>query len=155
PDGRQILWIDVEGALDQVLAGAQATLSRCDAVYVEVETAAAWPGQMIDVDVIHHLGQHGLLPVGRDIQRSWQYNLLFVHERHYRSNLVQKLRDRQLREAAGAPREASPSEVPGAARAAPDAADSTAARARRQARQRAAAAPVSQPRTAPHGPTPQ
>jgi FkbM family methyltransferase len=73
------IWIDVEGALARVFAGAERTLRNCQAVYVEMEAVARWEDQMIDADVVSHLANYGLEPALRDIQRHrWQYNAIFV-----------------------------------------------------------------------------
>jgi FkbM family methyltransferase len=76
------LWIDVEGAIGRVLAGAEATLSTCALLYAELEPSdQMWPGQMLDVEVIRRLAEFGLVPVLRDVYRQdWQYNALFVRE---------------------------------------------------------------------------
>jgi len=77
-DERLVAWIDVEGALEQVLSGARETLSRASLVFVEVESTAMWEGQWLDVDVARWFGEIGLVPVMRDYQRPGQYNLVFV-----------------------------------------------------------------------------
>ena len=74
------LWIDVEGGVAEVLEGGQLTLARSRLVYVEVETRQRWNGQWTDRQVIDHLRQFNLYPVARDIQQTWQYNLLFLGE---------------------------------------------------------------------------
>lgn len=74
------LWIDVEGGVAEVLKGGPLTLARSHLVYVEVETRQRWKGQWTDREVIDHLRQFNLHAVARDIQQSWQYNLLFLSE---------------------------------------------------------------------------
>lgn len=78
PDDRLVVWIDVEGASQQVLAGGHEVLARADAVYIEVERDAAWHGQWLDVDVARYFEEIGKVPVMRDIQRPHQYNVLFL-----------------------------------------------------------------------------
>jgi FkbM family methyltransferase len=78
PDDRLVVWVDVEGASQQVLAGGHAVLARADAVYIEVEKDARWHGQWLDVDVARYFGELGKVPVLRDIQRPHQYNVVFV-----------------------------------------------------------------------------
>ena len=73
-----VLWIDVEGALAQVFAGAERTLRNCQAIYVEMEAVARWEGQWIDTDVVSHLANYGLKPVLRDIQKRRFYNAIFT-----------------------------------------------------------------------------
>lgn len=73
-----VLWIDAEGAAGDVLIGGAASLARCRAVLVEVETRPYWDGQMLDGQIFALLNEAGLVPVGRDVQRSWQYNAIFL-----------------------------------------------------------------------------
>src|SRR5262245_44024048 len=73
------MWIDVEGALASVLAGAERTLRSCQAVLVELEAIENWQGQMVDLDAMSYLASRGLKPMLRDIQKEgWQYNAIFV-----------------------------------------------------------------------------
>lgn len=72
------LWIDVEGGVAEVFKGGEATLARSRLVYVEVETRQRWKEQWTDRQVIDYLREFDLHGVARDIQQSWQYNLLFL-----------------------------------------------------------------------------
>lgn len=74
------LWIDVEGAVSKVLSGATRALSCCQALYVEVEKTQRWAGQSLDTDVANTLLDAGLVAVARDIQREWQYNIIYVRQ---------------------------------------------------------------------------
>jgi FkbM family methyltransferase len=81
-----VLWIDVEGAARQVLAGATRTLAASLAVYIEVEATPRWEGQILAPEVSERLAPYGLWPVLRDVQREsggrdWQYNVLYLSER--------------------------------------------------------------------------
>lgn len=76
--GAVALWIDVEGAMGQVLAGGAATLRRCVALFAELETTARWPGQTLAHEVLPAITQAGLVPLLADTQREWQFNVLFV-----------------------------------------------------------------------------
>ena len=79
PDARIAIWVDVEGALSQMLGGAAATLRRTDVLMVEVETVRLWNGQRwLANDVVLALAEAGLAPVARDIQSRHQYNVVFV-----------------------------------------------------------------------------
>lgn len=78
PADRVVAWIDVEGALEQVIGGGAETLARADVVYVEVEDAPLWDGQWLDTDVARWFREAGLVPILRDLQRPPQYNLLLV-----------------------------------------------------------------------------
>lgn len=76
---RNVMWIDVEGAIGDVLDGAPETLAACVALYAEVEVAPRWAGQRLDGEVIGQLAALDFVPVLRDVQRQdWQYNALFV-----------------------------------------------------------------------------
>lgn len=76
------MWVDVEGAVDQVFGGATRLLSACDFVLVEVEARTTWDGQeWIDVDVEEAMIGAGLRPVARDAQARFQYNVLFARAR--------------------------------------------------------------------------
>lgn len=78
-DRPNALWIDVEGALGQVLAGAPRTLASCVALYAEVENLPQFEGQWLDAEVVPHLAGFGLVPVLRDVQsRGRAYNLMFL-----------------------------------------------------------------------------
>ena len=80
-DGRVAMWVDVEGAVAEVLGGAATVLTRADVVIIEVESVERWIGQRwLDSDVIEHLERFGLRAVGRDMQSRWQYNILFVRD---------------------------------------------------------------------------
>ncbi len=78
PDDRLVVWIDVEGASQQVLEGGREVLARADAVYIEVERDAAWHGQWLDVDVARYFEELDKVPAMRDIQRPHQYNVVFL-----------------------------------------------------------------------------
>ncbi|MGH3506312.1 MAG: FkbM family methyltransferase [Nocardioidaceae bacterium] len=78
---RVVVWIDVEGAADQVLEGGRDVLSQASAVYMEVESSTTWHGQWLDTDVARYFADLGLVPVMRDIQRPHQYNVVYVDRR--------------------------------------------------------------------------
>jgi FkbM family methyltransferase len=73
-----VAWIDVEGASAAVLASGEKVLSKASLVYIEVENEPVWDGQWLDVDVARFFARCGLVPVFRDVQRSHQYNVVFV-----------------------------------------------------------------------------
>lgn len=76
--GTVALWVDVEGAAKQVLGGAAATLARTRIVMIEVETRPYWQGQWLHTDICGHLMGLGLVPVARDFEYRYQFNLLFL-----------------------------------------------------------------------------
>lgn len=75
---RFALWVDVEGAAGSVLAGATDVLRRADVVIVEVEERPYWDGQALRGDIVATLRAHGLVPIARDFQTRYQFNLVFV-----------------------------------------------------------------------------
>ncbi len=89
-DQRAVAWIDVEGANDAVLQSGPGVLDRLDAVHIEVEGKPTWEGQWLDTDVAHHLAGHGLVPVARDLQKPYQYNVIYVRSRLVRQPKVMR-----------------------------------------------------------------
>ena len=83
-------WIDVEGAIREVLAGASGLLPQVAVLKVEVEDAQIWEGQLISLGVIEHLLAAGLVPVARDAEYVGQYNVLFVSGRWARHAAVRQ-----------------------------------------------------------------
>jgi FkbM family methyltransferase len=77
-DDRLVAWIDVEGASETVLRGSRSTLARASLVHIEVESEPVWGGQWLDVDVARFFADLGFVPIMRDIQRRWQYNVVFA-----------------------------------------------------------------------------
>lgn len=77
---RCVLWIDVEGAADKVLTGGREVLSKAAVVFIEVEDRGDWvwgPAWTV-ADVSAYLFDLGLVPVGRDYQTRYQYNVVYV-----------------------------------------------------------------------------
>ncbi|WP_052208241.1 FkbM family methyltransferase [Croceibacterium mercuriale] len=58
------LWIDVEGALDKVLAGAQKVLSKTLFLRAEVEWKECWVGQKLASELKEMIGAYGFSLVG-------------------------------------------------------------------------------------------
>lgn len=81
-DGSQMraaLWIDVEGAQAPVLRGAGSTLDDTDVLIVEVESRELFDGQeWLAPDVVGHLASAGFMPIARDAQSRYQFNMVFV-----------------------------------------------------------------------------
>lgn len=86
PDADRVaMWVDVEGAADQVLRGAPQRLTACDVIKVEVEEEAFWEGQALSADIVAQLLTSGMIPVARDIEYPSQYNLVFASPRLLRN----------------------------------------------------------------------
>jgi FkbM family methyltransferase len=77
-DSSIAMWIDVEGALKEVLAGARDLLPLSSAIFVEVEARHLWQNQWLAKDVVEHFAEFGLIPIARDFQSRYQYNILFL-----------------------------------------------------------------------------
>jgi FkbM family methyltransferase len=115
--GSSVLWIDVEGATGEVLAGGEEMLKSCLAIMVEVEADERWPGQMVATDVLSYLAERGFVAIMRDVQRSWQYNVVLVREELLFDHRVAPFRSRyfsELRELAGFPAPPAKIEEPAA-----------------------------------------
>jgi FkbM family methyltransferase len=79
PAPRIVLWIDVEGAADKVLAGALGVLRHTLAIFIETENFEFWQNQGRSADVARLLIAHGFVPVSRDREYGdKQFNTLFV-----------------------------------------------------------------------------
>ena len=101
---RAMLWIDVEGATGEVLAGAEETLRTVLAAFIEVEEDERWPGQMTAAEVIDHFADRGFVGLLRDTQRNWQYNVIFVRRELIFDHRIAPFRTRyfaELRRLAG------------------------------------------------------
>jgi FkbM family methyltransferase len=77
-EGRGALWVDVEGAARQVLAGAARTLDACALVKIEVEDAPFWAGQWRSHEVIGSLLEYGFVPLARDAEYPQQFNVVLA-----------------------------------------------------------------------------
>jgi FkbM family methyltransferase len=76
--GSIALWIDVEGAQASVLAGAQETIKKAEAIFIEVEEIKFWQNQWLVEDVTSFLIELGFVAIARDFEYVKQYNILFV-----------------------------------------------------------------------------
>jgi len=85
------MWVDVEGANRDVLSGAKETLKATQVLLIEVEDRPIWTGQWLRPDVQAFLYQVGFVPVARDYQSRYQFNILFL-----RSSLIDNDRFRYL-----------------------------------------------------------
>ena len=87
------LWIDAEGATDEVIRGAsQALLRSVVCIAIELERSAGWRGQWLAGDVIAELRKVGFHPVARDCEMPWQYNQMFVSERVMTPRILERVR---------------------------------------------------------------
>ena len=73
-------WIDVEGAAGDVLQGASSSLESCLSIMVEVEDHRFWRDQWLAPEVMAFLLDRGFMPVARDFEFLYQYNLVFIKD---------------------------------------------------------------------------
>jgi FkbM family methyltransferase len=98
---RFALWIDVEGATELVLLGAETVLRTTVAIFVELEGYPFWKEQRTADRVIEFLMERGFLPVARDREYGDdQFNVLFVRtaDRDALDDLVRRPRMYPLRD---------------------------------------------------------
>jgi FkbM family methyltransferase len=74
------LWIDVEGALDAVLHGAEEVLKRTLIIHAEMEHHAFWKDQMLAKDLVPKLENSGFKLIGDSyVPDAYpQSNILFI-----------------------------------------------------------------------------
>jgi FkbM family methyltransferase len=85
------IWLDVEGAIGEVLKGGTEVFGGCQVLYCELEAEQRWSGQALDEQMIAQLRTFDLRPMIRDIQRDWQYNAVFV-----KSDLIDRVEILQI-----------------------------------------------------------
>lgn len=76
---RICMWIDVEGAMDNVLDGAPRTLEHTALIYCEIEERQIWQDQLLATEVLARLERAGFVMVARDFQALFQFNALLIH----------------------------------------------------------------------------
>lgn len=95
--GTSAVWVDVEGAAAEVIAGGKDFFSTCKIAYLEVEGERKWVDQSLFADLIPALGAYGLVPVLRDVQRlKWQFNVIFLHEELLAEPAIEEAVDRHF-----------------------------------------------------------
>ncbi|MGI8879661.1 MAG: FkbM family methyltransferase [Jatrophihabitans sp.] len=77
---RGALWIDVEGAAKEVLSGAVGTVGKADVAIIEVEDRAYWGQEWLFPEVSSYFFDRGMIPIARDFQSRYQYNVIYVSE---------------------------------------------------------------------------
>jgi FkbM family methyltransferase len=85
------LWLDVEGAAYQVIAGADKVLRATKFIQVEVERRPFWQGQKTGTEVDQLLRSKGFLPLAQPSDAGEQVDVLYVSEEFWRSNRVKLL----------------------------------------------------------------
>lgn len=77
------LWVDVEGASSQVLIGAESILHLVTSLYIEVDLKEHWEGQWEVTQLFEWLLAHDFLPIFRDFEWAFQYNVIWVNKKSY------------------------------------------------------------------------
>ena len=72
------MWIDVEGATEQVLSSSNKTLKQADSIFIEVEDFKFWQDQWLAEDVIKFLVSQDFIPIARDYEYEKQNNYIFI-----------------------------------------------------------------------------
>ena len=90
PGIRTAIWMDVEGATSMVVRGGSRLLAETEVAIVEVEERVSWEGQeWLRVDVVREMRRLGLVPIARDRQSRFQFNIVFVRKERRRHPSVE------------------------------------------------------------------
>lgn len=73
-----VMWIDVEGAQEHVLASAKVCLEQSQAVYIEMEEVEVWARQPLASIVSKRMHESGFREVMRDAIADIQFNAIFI-----------------------------------------------------------------------------
>jgi FkbM family methyltransferase len=86
--GPMALWIDVEGAGQEVVEGIAGIRERVCIVNIEIETQAFWQRQRLGANVIDSLRGLGFTPIGRGPGGDLQFDVVLVHDLWLRARPV-------------------------------------------------------------------
>jgi hypothetical protein len=82
------MWIDVEGATEQVLSSSNKTLKQADSIFIEVEDFKFWQDQWLAEDVIKFLVSQDFVPIARDYEYEKQNNYIFIKSKLMNNNKI-------------------------------------------------------------------
>lgn len=82
------IWIDVEGAIEQVLSNANRTLKQVESIFIEVEDFGFWQEQWLAKDVIKFLISQDFIPIARDYEYEKQNNYIFIKSKLMDNNKI-------------------------------------------------------------------
>ena len=82
------IWIDVEGATEQVLSSSNKTLKQADSIFIEVEDFKFWQDQWLAEDVIKFLVSQDFVPIARDYEYEKQNNYIFIKSKLMNNNKI-------------------------------------------------------------------
>ena len=82
------MWIDVEGAIEQVLSNSSKILKQIDSIFIEVEDFKFWQDQWLAEDVIKFLVSQDFVPIARDYEYEKQNNYIFIKSKLMNNNKI-------------------------------------------------------------------
>ena len=74
------LWIDVEGANQEVLTGADEVLEKTTSIFIETEHLEYWEGQWLHLDVVSYLYDRGFVILDMRSYGGDQSNVIFLRK---------------------------------------------------------------------------
>lgn len=81
PEKSVCAWVDVEGHFGAVYQGGLNTISRLDALFIELEEKSFWQDQLLASEIFSLLHKSGMVAIARDSEsRFFQYNVIFVKQ---------------------------------------------------------------------------
>jgi FkbM family methyltransferase len=95
--GNISMFIDVEGATQQVLEHGIQTLDRTSSIFIEVEEKAFWKNQWLQQDVNNFLSGRGFIKIARDREYEHQYNEVYIKEDLINRNILEKVLEWNVR----------------------------------------------------------
>jgi hypothetical protein len=85
------MWIDVEGAIEQVLSNSSKILKQVDSIFIEAEHFKFWQDQWLAEDVIKFLVSQDFFPIARDYEYEKQNNYIFIKSKLMNNNKILEL----------------------------------------------------------------
>lgn len=91
PTERISLWIDCEGCGGEVVSGCEDILPKVQTIFLEHEDVDYWNGEMLSSQLFEMLLDKGFVPVARDFEYEYQYNVLWIARDHFFNPLTQRV----------------------------------------------------------------
>ena len=82
------LWIDCEGASEQVLKGSERLLDSTSSIYIETETKLYWQDSWLESDVEQFLTEKNFKMVSKTYEDEGQNNCIFVKSNLLNSEVI-------------------------------------------------------------------
>ena len=82
------MWIDVEGAIEQVFSNSSKILKQVDSIFIEAEDFKFWQDQWLAEDVIKFLVSQDFVPIARDYEYEKQNNYIFIKSKLMNNNKI-------------------------------------------------------------------